>query len=445
MWDFTIDDALISIRYAQHLATGAGYRFNVGDAPTDGVTPLPWAFVLAPLARGDALSVLLRAKVLGLAAWTIAAMALGAAIGRTQARAYAKAIALGAIAACVPVAAHAVSGMETGLVIALATWAALARSSLRASAIAGVVAAFRPEMIVWAVTLAACRGSRRGMLVATLPLVSCGIERQIAFGRAAPLAVLAKPSDLGHGLAYAGAAALVCVAPLLVLAPMALAKARGVAAALVVAGLAHFAAIAAAGGDWMPFARLAAPVAPSLVYAFVLASPFADRSFLFARAGFAFVLAAVVFVLGGAASAGRHVGANYRALIAAAHSVLADARSVASLDIGWPSAAVGSDVRIVDLAGLTDPYVAALPGGHTSKRVDAAFLLARDPDVLLLYAKSGVGPGALDGWQSATYGRVVDARLAGSDLVAAHFKPRAFLPYGPRGEGYVVLVQERAQ
>ena len=64
-----VDDALISARYAAHLWAGHGYRFNVAGPVTDGVTPLGWAVVLAPLSRGDVLTAFAAAKWLGLAAW----------------------------------------------------------------------------------------------------------------------------------------------------------------------------------------------------------------------------------------------------------------------------------------------------------------------------------------------------------------------------------------
>jgi len=57
MWGFTVDDALIAVRYARHLVQGSGWRFNLHGASTDGVTPLPWPLVLAPFARADALVV----------------------------------------------------------------------------------------------------------------------------------------------------------------------------------------------------------------------------------------------------------------------------------------------------------------------------------------------------------------------------------------------------
>jgi hypothetical protein len=433
MWDFTIDDALISIRYARHLADGSGYRFNAAEPGTDGVTPLPWAFVLMPLAHAAALDVLLRAKVLGLAAWLAAAAGWGSAVGRAAAPVWVKAVAVATLAACVPVAAHAVSGMETGLVIALATWAALDPRPVRAGCVAGIVAAFRPEMVVWSVALLAARRSRLGALLAVVPFVLCGVARLVAFGHVAPLALEAKPSDAAHGLTYAAAAALVSLAPVLACAPLALTRTRGAALSIALAGAAHFAAVVFAGGDWMPFARLVAPIVPSLLYAFVLASPRAHPVATASRA--ALTLAIAAFVLTGPARAGRHVGAQYRDLVAAARPHL-EGRSVASLDIGWPTAATESS--IVDLAGLTDPTIAALPGGHTSKRVDPAFLLARAPDVLLLYVASQPD---LAHWQDAVFTRVVDARLASSALIARHYEARAFLPHGTKNAGYVVLAR----
>src|SRR5580704_15746224 len=101
MWGFTVDDALIPVRYARHLAAGDGYRFNVGGPSTDGVTPLPWAFVLAPFARAAPLVVLTRAKVLGLAVWLAAAASWGQAVGRCKAPVAAKAIAVTTLALCV--------------------------------------------------------------------------------------------------------------------------------------------------------------------------------------------------------------------------------------------------------------------------------------------------------------------------------------------------------
>src|SRR5207237_4424349 len=92
-------------------------------------------------AGGGALGVLMFAKAMNLAAWIAAAAALGRAIGERPAPVWLKAGSLAALGVSLPVAAHAVSGMETGVATALATAAAIAvvRGRRRgAAAIAGL-------------------------------------------------------------------------------------------------------------------------------------------------------------------------------------------------------------------------------------------------------------------------------------------------------------------
>jgi len=51
-FNWVIDDAFISYRYAKHLAQGAGLRFNVGeDPPVEGYSNLLWVLLLAPFER----------------------------------------------------------------------------------------------------------------------------------------------------------------------------------------------------------------------------------------------------------------------------------------------------------------------------------------------------------------------------------------------------------
>jgi hypothetical protein len=407
--------------------------------------------LIAPLCAGHAgpLTVLARVKAVGLAAWIIGAIAWGLAVGRARAPVWAKGAAVLVLALSVPVAAYAVSGMETALAMALATIAATlaspgeGRRHVARALLAGLTASLRPEMGAWALVIAIAfplaAGERRaprllGLAgVAFAPFALCVLARLLIFGRPAPLALMAKPSDLAHGLSYAGAAAVVTLTPLLVIAPWALFRERGPALAIVVAGAIHLAVVAFVGGDWMPYARLAAPIAPSLAYAFVLLAPHARPGLHAARAAIVTALGIYFWASGG--TAGRHVGADREALVHAARPYLDGARAVATLDIGWPSAA--TEATIVDLAGLTDPVIAALPGGHTSKRVDPGFLLSRDPDRLLLYTTA---PPPSD-WRDAVYPRVVEARLARSAIIAERFEPRAFVPLGSTGAGYVVLAR----
>ena len=445
MWGFTVDDALISVRYARHVATGLGWRFDARGPSTDGVTPLPWPLLLAPLARADALAVLMWAKVLGFAVWGTTGVALGVAVGRVRgAPAWARVAVLAALGLSVPVAAYAVCGMETPLATAIATWAALLGRRPRAAALlAGLAATLRPEMAPWACVLAvafsiASRERAAPVIangtIALGPFVACAVIRAIVWGRPSPLAVLAKPSDVAHGLAYAGAACVVTLVPVLVLAPLALRR-EPLAVAISLAAVAHVCAIVVVGGDWMPYARLMVPIVPSLAYAAAIASAHAHPAATATRSAVAITLGVVLIATGG--TAGRRVGADRAALVANARPLLEDVTRVAALDIGWVGAATEAD--IIDLAGLTDPEIAVLPGGHTSKRVDAMFLLARGPDALLFYAPRGLPEGRIARWQEAIYTRAVEARLASDEIIARHFAPRAWLPLGSNGSGYVLL------
>lgn len=450
MWGFTVDDALISLRYASHLASGVGYRFNAHGPSTDGVTPLPWAFLLVPLASADLLATLGRAKALGLVLGALAFAGTGYAVGRVRAPAWARAATLAVLALSVPAAAYAVSGMETPVATLLATGAALRFDRPRTCALlAGLAASIRPEMLPWALAVAAGScvvarppADRRFVVVAfavtfaIAPFVVCAVIRSAVWGHAAPLAVWAKPSDLTHGWIYAGAGCVVTLVPLLVVAPLALRRsARG--AALAVAGVVHVVALVAAGGDWMPYARLFVPILPSLGLAAALAAEHAAAWATASRCVLALALGAVLVARGG--TSGRSVGADRAALIRDARPVLGPLVRVAGLDVGWIGAATDAD--LLDLAGVTDPVIATLPGGHTSKRVPPTLILAHDPDALLLYAPYGLPGGAVEAYRDATYSRAIEARLAADDAIAEHFVPSAFLPLGASGAGYVVLLR----
>ena len=446
LWGFTVDDALISIRYARHLAGGAGYRFNLDGPSTDGVTPLAWPLLLAPLARGEALDVLERAKVLGLVLYAITAMVWGRAVSRERAPGWVKGIAVATLAVCVPCAAHAVSGMETALAMCLCTWASVLPARPRlAAVVAGLAASLRPELLPWAAAVAVGFGARAGsesagraltgLVFAAAPFAACCAVRLFAFGHVAPLAVSAKPSDLAHGLAYVAAASLAALAPLLAFAPLAVARADRAVKALAIAGVVHLAAVTACGGDWMPYARLVVPIVPSLLLVFVGSAVHGRSAAVWARA--VTTLGLAVYLLVTAAPAARRVGADRERLVRDARPYLRGVHAIASLDVGWPGAATEAD--IIDLGGLTDPEVAALRGGQTSKRVDDVWLLGRHPDVLLAYATRLEGP--LTDWREARFSRGLEARLASSDLLASHFVARAFLALGDSGAGYIVLVR----
>jgi hypothetical protein len=391
MWGFTVDDALIPLRYAHHLAEGIGYRFNAHGPATDGVTPLPWAFILAPLATGDLGLALLKAKLLGVIAWTLAGAALGHRLSKGPSRhVYGRILSLSVVALAFPIGAWAASGMETGLALALATLSVVSMNRpMRAALLAGLTAVFRPELVVWGLIIAcgaavAHRRNPRSLIsaaaLAIAPFAACALVRLAVFGRPAPLALMAKPSDLSHGLVYAGAATVVVLTPLLALPSRALLRTSPVAKTIALAFFAHVAVVALVGGDWMPYARLLVPVAPSLALVFAEVSALAPRTS--PARGVACLTFGILIAIR-AAPAGRHVHEDRKDLIRLARPELRDAKVIAALDVGWVGAA--TDAEIVDLAGLTDPSIAALPGGHTSKAVDTAMLLDRNVDTVVVF------------------------------------------------------------
>jgi hypothetical protein len=177
----------------------------------------------------------------------------------------------------------------------------------------------------------------------------------------------------------------------------------------------------------MPYARLFAPVVPAAALAAVHAAPHAHRAALALRGAAVLAVGSYLWLV--AAPPARHVLSDRRALVDVARPLLAGAHGVATVDVGWVSAATdASGARLVDLAGLTDPAFAVLPGGHTSKRVDAAMLLDRDVDMVVLYAARDGSPV-----------HAVGARLRSDPLFSAHYRERAWLPLGKAELGYVIL------
>jgi hypothetical protein len=337
-----------------------------------------------------------------------------------------------------PVAAHAVSGMETALATALATFAVVSHGRpLLAALLAGLAASLRPELAPWGVVVAVGfarpSGATRAAVAAALalgPFAACALVRVLAFGRPAPLALLAKPSDVSHGLVYAAAAFVVCVTPMLAAAPIAARRAGPPAYVPLLAAAAHMVVVVAVGGDWMPYARLLVPIAPGLAYAAALAGVHARGWAVAARCVLALAAGLGTWIV--SAPDGRHVGADRARLVHEAAPYLAGANSIATVDVGWVGAA--TDAHVVDCAGVTDPDIAVLPGGHTSKRVDLAMLLGRKVDRVVLLAKPN-GPD----WRRATYARVVEARLAAEPLFEEKLEPIGFVRLGSTSLGYFVF------
>lgn len=410
-WGFTVDDALISTRVAHQLALGRGYRFNPGGPSVDAVTPLGWAPLLAPLAHGSAWQALERASAGGAALWVLAAAALGSRCARLCSGWRLGLLGL-VLATCLPLGAWACAGMETALVMGLGVLA-LGPGHF-AAACAGLAAAWRPELVPWAVVLAfggaLARGAPMSQRLAALafalaPALGVALLRAAVFGQPAPLAVFAKPSDAEHGLRYALGSMLLSGPPFLLLAPRAWRTVPRGRLALAAALGVHAIVLAGVGGDWMPLWRLAMPTLPGVL---LLGAELLGRSSpaaSLARSIPVFACAALLHAAHG--SALRAVRDTRERMSQELGPLLSGARRVASLDVGWVGAA--GDFEVLDLAGVTDPTVAILPGGHTSKRLPDDFLKRRAPDALVLLESDEHRPGDA---ANASYARQVERRLA---------------------------------
>jgi hypothetical protein len=122
------------------------------------------------------------------------------------------------------------------------------------------------------------------------------------------------------------------------------------------------------------------------------------------------------------------------ALVRSAERPLAGARSVATLDVGWVGAATGATV--LDLAGVTDPVVARLPGGHTSKRIPEGLFESRGVDALVLLLAPGSG--RVTSLEDAPLARAVEVHVARFPTLAA-FRLTAELRLGGTDQRYLVL------
>lgn len=453
MKGFTVDDAWIPARYAAHLAGGLGYVFNAGGPSTDGVTPLLWAPMLAIVSGADVQKAWAAARVIGAAGVMISILAVGKYAydlnGEEEKKPW-RFVPLVGLLLSAPLAAWAVGGLETGVATCLATFAVVSPSknlggSIAGALCAGLAATFRPEMIVFAAIIGLARAfevtdAQRPVpvLFSIGPWLGCWWYRLEHFGRGAPLALLAKPSDLSHGVAYAVAGTILAGGPILIAAPKVLAApSLSHQRWTAIACFGHVFAILAAGGDWMPLSRLFVPIIPAMV---VLAIDVANRAAPWATVARAVLASgAMLYAWARVGHDAAGVVETRSTLLQSASEILGTRRAIAALDVGWVGATTESP--IVDLAGLTDPEIAALPGGHTSKQVPATLLDARRVDTMVFLRAPRDPNDQSHREDGGPFARQVEERIATDPWVKEHFETGAILRSFPLT--YVVLTKKR--
>jgi hypothetical protein len=441
LWGFSVDDALIVARVAAHIAAGFGHRFNTHGPVVDCVTPLGFAYFVAPFAERGVLPAMYFAKWSGAASGVVAGARVGALVAEARGSALRYSV-LVVLALSVPFGAWCASGMETGHVVLLAT---LALSPTPFGALcAGAAAALRPELVPWAVALVFARaflrgaGSRSALVessIALAPAAAVAVTRVAIFGHAVPLAFYAKPSDPDLGLRYVAAALLWTGAPVLVLAPRSFARLDSGSRSVVFAAAVHSAALVFAGGDWMAFFRLFVPLLPGLLVVGARVGAVAPPRATLIRLAVAVGTSLTLAVSKGPVA--RRVLAARLHLIGEARPLLAAAKRPAALDVGWVGAATDADV--VDLAGVTDETIARLPGGHTSKRIPPQMLARRNVDALVLLAGRTTRTDSFE----RPWARAVESRVA-LQARELNFEVHGTLHLSGTEQEYVVFLAKNA-
>jgi hypothetical protein len=448
---YTVDDAFIVVRYVQNLAMGRGYAFNP-DVPSDGITGPAWIIPLYVAARvHDTVDPLTVLKVTGavcaaLAAWQVVARARARALGVRGA--WASALVL----ACLPdIGTWAVAGLETGaalLALTVLAFALLDRPHprfARAVIATTALAWLRPDvapcvLVLWLAPITrAPRGALPWAAAALLGGLSVVAWRLWLFGHALPLSASAKPAVLDQGAQYVVTGTILMTSGLGVALAVHGARAAQRRDRFMLGAIAvHLGAVALAGGDWMPGARLLVPVAG--LYALLVGRGVA-------RLSLKRPIVAIACVLVTVSVPALDMVVRVPELRATAHERskaidlwhvtqgLNGAGPVAVLDVGF----IGyhSRAEIIDLGGLTDEHIARLPGGHIDKRIDEAYLKARNPKRILLHSTSE--PEVDDQKRLMAFsGYPVEHRIATMPWVQEHFRVALYVELNP-SYGYVVL------
>ena len=426
-----VDDAFISYRYALQWISGNGLVFNVGEHVEGYSNPL-WVWLTA-------LGMLLRADPV---AWTRslgATACLGCVILTAWqtwrlSKSWAACAAAGLLlSTATAFCSSALSGLETGLFSLCLTAAAalfIGRRYLSASLVIAVAGMTRPEgfalMFVAAVCLALSRSRRdrsrpavwvRLITPALLALMGLLTFRLCYYGAWTPNSVLAKSAMFAQlrsasiiempglvlnksGMAYVagffastlGLATLLCILPLL------LARSRRSAAMLLTLVSLQGCAVAVYNfGDWMASYRLLTPYLPILVilacWGAVLAVKRAStslppmRSTIVTATVVGLVLTTPLF------SYQRNLPVPSVRPDFELAKLLECSRQpdlLAATDVLGRLGYYAPAVRIIDMAGLTDAYIARNGESKpTFGKWDMKYVLSHRPDFLMTNVLSG--------------------------------------------------------
>jgi hypothetical protein len=412
------DDVFISFRYARNWAHGFGPTFNPAQAPAEGFSN-PLLVFLSSVCIRAGLDPVVVAKLLAvLAGGGCVLLVLRTARRLELARASGVAAAV-MLASCVPFLYWIGSGIENGLfsllLLASVQEAALSsRAGPRLAALFVLLSLARPEGIVLSFVLLGARLlARRGTtpaldearvaLAVAVAFSAFLAWRHATFGDWLPNTYYSKMGGELTARAARGAAELAYGAGAVGL-PLAALAACGAVLALRDSGLWCVLAVSAAGAAYelltggdvnvprLRFVVLYAPVAAILAAKGLHAV--CGRMPAKLRVPAAAVLAAGNAALSAGASRDPYLLESWRTGATFDAHVMLGRRLAEELPRGarvalWDIGIMGYEMReqhVVDMTGLTDPFIARMPGGHFAKVSDdvVAHLLEQEPDVWIL-------------------------------------------------------------
>jgi arabinofuranosyltransferase len=419
------DDAFIVFRYARNLTAGMGPVFNPGEAVEGFSSPLWLGLVAAGGSMG--LPLPLWAGGLGVALLALClAFVHRATLALCQSR-LAAAAACAAATLIYPLHYWASAGLETALFAALVTataWSLLA-SSPRGWAVAvaclGVARPEGPVLVIAAlvgfvaVHHGRCVLRAHHVVLALAPTLLWLLFRRMFYGDWLPNTYYAKATGalvprLEAGLLYS-LWALGALATAAAAAWLARALDRRVLAVLAFAAVLLAMAVGE-GGDWMWHGRLVAPVLPALVViaAGAIARAPAQRKWV---ALVASVLAWSGFLpdpplLADALAGGRlppssvQEGTLVQASFAAARFIADHYPKHAVVAVNHAGALpFAIENPVIDMTGLNDWHIAHQRPGGLHRKFDAAYVLSRKPDLVVL--NSYTKPGTQGTWYHPGY------------------------------------------
>jgi arabinofuranosyltransferase len=424
-YDYVVDDAYISFRYARNLTEGHGLVFNPGER-VEGYTNFLWVILIALGMRMGADPVRL-AKALCFAFAVLSMITVYYYYGKMYGRrAWERFLPVGLIAVSPPIAVWALGGLETTMFAFLVTAAILAHIASRgrdgvplaSSMLVGLAALTRPEGMVFAailfVDMLVKPKRKRHILVWLIPLALMYIPyftwRYEYYGWLFPNTFYAKtgggPGQIVRGFAYArdfllSPGGVVC---LLAVVPAAVERSRRTLLPLV-SCIVWAGYVVAIGGDGLAMYRFAVPVLPICyrLSAKGLAIVF-DRTGLgeatVAKNAIRGVALGICLLLVLSASLGskeRDFVLTDRMLVEGHWIPIGKwlrgyARPDESVAVGMAGAIpYYSRLYTIDMLGITDPHIAHVKMADMGKGVaghekyDMRYVLARRPTYIIHY------------------------------------------------------------